>query len=77
MPLVLEKGQIEDWIFDDGSTGEILRQVPVMLDRQPPGKFKAAVLFYEITQKQSVSYTWDAPAMALPLFPERNSGRRA
>ncbi len=34
MPLVLEKGQIEDWIFDDRSTGEILRQVPVMLDRQ-------------------------------------------
>ncbi len=34
MPLVLEKCQVEDWIFNDRSIDKILQQVPVMLERQ-------------------------------------------
>lgn len=34
MPLVLERNQLEDWICDDGSVKEILRQEPVLLKRQ-------------------------------------------
>lgn len=34
MPLVLETDQLEDWIYDDAGTDAILKQVPVLLDRQ-------------------------------------------
>lgn len=33
MPLVLEKEQIEDWLFDDETTEFILHQIPVQLQR--------------------------------------------
>lgn len=33
MPLVLEKAQIEDWLFDDETTEFILHQIPVQLQR--------------------------------------------
>ncbi|MCD8217028.1 MAG: SOS response-associated peptidase [Clostridiales bacterium] len=37
MPLVLEEAQITDWIIDDKSTEEFLRQVPGALKRQKAG----------------------------------------
>lgn len=34
MPLILEEDQLEGWIRNNGMTAEILRQIPVMLDKQ-------------------------------------------
>lgn len=34
MPLVLEKEQLDKWIYDDSATEMILRQIPAMLDKQ-------------------------------------------
>ena len=33
MPLILEQGQIQDWLWDDNATDSILKQIPVMLDK--------------------------------------------
>ena len=33
MPLILEKQQIEDWLFDDGTMEFILHQIPIQLQR--------------------------------------------
>lgn len=34
MPLIIEKNQVEDWIYDDGLTHKLLGQVPVLLNRK-------------------------------------------
>lgn len=34
MPLILEKGQINDWLLDDTAVGYLLRQTPALLDRE-------------------------------------------
>lgn len=34
MPLILEKGQIKDWLIDDTAVDYLLRQTPVLLDRE-------------------------------------------
>lgn len=34
MPLILEEAQLEGWIRNNEMTAEILRQIPVMLDKQ-------------------------------------------
>lgn len=34
MPLILEKGQIKDWLLDDTAVDYLLRQTPVLLDRE-------------------------------------------
>ena len=34
MPLILKEDQLEGWIRNNGMTAEILRQIPVMLDKQ-------------------------------------------
>ncbi|MDE7184518.1 MAG: SOS response-associated peptidase [Lachnospiraceae bacterium] len=34
MPLILEKGQIKDWVLDDTAVDHFLRQTPVLLDRE-------------------------------------------
>ena len=34
MPLILEKGQIKDWLLDDTVVGYLLRQTPALLDRE-------------------------------------------
>lgn len=34
MPLVLEKSQIKDWLLDDTAVVNLLRQTPVLLDRE-------------------------------------------
>ena len=34
MPLILEHGEIEEWIFDSGRTKEFLQKVPCLLERQ-------------------------------------------
>ena len=34
MPLVLEEDQIEGWIQDNEKAAEILKQIPVMLDKK-------------------------------------------
>ena len=36
MPLVLEKDQIRPWLWDEKCTQEILRQIPVLLERYVP-----------------------------------------
>ena len=33
MPLILEQGQVHDWLLDDKATDSILKQTPVMLDK--------------------------------------------
>ena len=33
MPLILEPGQVRDWLLDDRATDSILKQTPVMLDK--------------------------------------------
>ena len=33
MPLILEQGQVHDWLLDDKATDSILEQTPVMLDK--------------------------------------------
>ncbi|MDE6913939.1 MAG: SOS response-associated peptidase, partial [Lachnospiraceae bacterium] len=34
MPLILEKGQIKDWLLDDTAVDCLLQQTPVLLDRE-------------------------------------------
>ncbi len=34
MPLILEKRQIRDWLSDDSAVEDLLRQTPVLLDRE-------------------------------------------
>ncbi len=34
MPLILEKGQIKDWLLDDTAVDYLLRQAPILLDRE-------------------------------------------
>ncbi|MDE6940578.1 MAG: SOS response-associated peptidase [Lachnospiraceae bacterium] len=34
MPLILEKGQIKEWLSDDRQMEHLLRQTPVLLDRE-------------------------------------------
>ena len=34
MPLILEKSQIKDWLSDDLVVKDLLRQTPVLLDRE-------------------------------------------
>ena len=34
MPLILEKSQIKDWLSDDSAVENLLRQTPVLLDRE-------------------------------------------
>lgn len=34
MPLILEKGQIKDWLTDDSAVEYLLGQTPVLLDRE-------------------------------------------
>lgn len=34
MPLILEKGQIKDWLLDDSAVDYLLRQTPVLLDKE-------------------------------------------
>lgn len=34
MPLILEKRQIRDWLSDDSAVEDLLKQTPVLLDRE-------------------------------------------
>ncbi len=34
MPLILEKAQIKDWLLDDTAVGNLLRQIPALLNRE-------------------------------------------
>lgn len=34
MPLILEKREVEDWLFDDGRTEQLLKKVPCLLERR-------------------------------------------
>jgi len=43
MPLVLEAQQLEDWIYREQYTDDILRQVPVLLNRQ--AEYEQVTLF--------------------------------
>jgi putative SOS response-associated peptidase YedK len=38
MPLILEPPEIDDWIFDDGATEQILRKKPRQLDKEIDGQ---------------------------------------
>lgn len=47
MPLILEKRQIKDWLSDDLAVEDLLRQTPVLLDREKgyPSQIKAPALY--------------------------------